>query len=98
MMLMTWAVFGFRHCLLLAARPASVFKGCEDAILSFLSDGLPCSGSRRRAGSSANSPDGLGQVEVIKGVSSALYGAGAMAVVLNLIARRPSSEPIHDCF
>ncbi len=38
----------------------------------------------------------LGQVEVIKGAASALYGAGAMGGVVNLIARRPTEEPIHE--
>jgi iron complex outermembrane receptor protein len=37
-------------------------------------------------------PVDLGQVEVIKGVSSALYGAGAMGGVVNLIARRPTAR------
>ena len=35
-------------------------------------------------------------MEVIKGVSSALYGAGAMAGVVNLISRRPGPEPVHE--
>ena len=35
-------------------------------------------------------------MEVIKGNSSALYGAGAMAGVVNLIARRPTAEPIRE--
>jgi outer membrane receptor for ferrienterochelin and colicins len=35
----------------------------------------------------------LGQVEVIKGASSALYGAGAMGGVVNLVSRRPGDEP-----
>jgi len=35
-------------------------------------------------------------VEVIKGTSSALYGAGAMAGVVNLISRRPTSKPVHE--
>jgi len=34
----------------------------------------------------------LGQVEVIKGVASSLYGAGAMGGVVNLISRRPGPE------
>jgi iron complex outermembrane receptor protein len=34
----------------------------------------------------------LGQVEVIKGVASSLYGAGAMGGVVNLISRRPAAE------
>ena len=33
---------------------------------------------------------------MIKGVASALYGAGAMAGVVNLISRRPASEPVHE--
>src|SRR5918995_425395 len=38
----------------------------------------------------------LGQVEVIKGVASSLYGAGAMGGVVNLISRRPGAEPERD--
>ena len=38
-------------------------------------------------------PMDLGQVEVIKGVASALYGAGAMGGVVNLLSRRPGDEP-----
>jgi outer membrane receptor for ferrienterochelin and colicins len=34
-------------------------------------------------------PVDLGQVEVIKGVASSLYGAGAMGGVVNLVSRRP---------
>jgi len=34
-------------------------------------------------------PMDLGQVEVIKGVASSLYGAGAMGGVVNLVSRRP---------
>ena len=35
----------------------------------------------------------LGQVEVIKGVASSLYGAGAMGGVVNLLSRRPADGP-----
>lgn len=38
----------------------------------------------------------LGQVEVIKGVASALYGAGALGGIVNLISRRPAGEPVSD--
>jgi outer membrane receptor for ferrienterochelin and colicin len=38
----------------------------------------------------------LGQVEVIKGVASSMYGAGAMGGVVNLIARRPLSAPVRE--
>jgi iron complex outermembrane receptor protein len=41
-------------------------------------------------------PMDLGQVEVIKGVASALYGAGAMGGVVNLLSRRPSAEASHE--
>ena len=34
----------------------------------------------------------LAQVEVIKGVASSLYGAGAMGGVVNLISRRPTED------
>ncbi len=37
-------------------------------------------------------PMDLGQVEVIKGAASALYGATAMGGIVNLISRRPSDE------
>jgi len=37
-------------------------------------------------------PMDLSQVEVIKGVASSLYGAGAMGGVVNLISRRPGRE------
>ena len=52
--------------------------------------------TRRRTRAASDSPMDLGQVEVIKGISSALYGAGAMAGVVNLISRRPASEPVRE--
>jgi iron complex outermembrane receptor protein len=38
----------------------------------------------------------LGQVEVIKGVASAFYGAGAMGGVVNLLSRRPQATPVAE--
>jgi iron complex outermembrane receptor protein len=38
----------------------------------------------------------LGRVEVIKGVASSLYGAGAMGGVVNLLSRRPGAEAEHE--
>jgi len=35
----------------------------------------------------------LGRVEVIKGVASSLYGAGAMSGVVNLVSKRPTAAP-----
>jgi iron complex outermembrane receptor protein len=34
----------------------------------------------------------LGQVEVIKGVASALYGMSAIGGVINLVSRRPTAD------
>src|SRR5438477_2796989 len=62
----------------------------------FLSDGLPLFGEQVGGlGLLQIPPVDLGQVEVIKGVASALYGAGAMGGVVNLIARRPR-EPSQE--
>jgi iron complex outermembrane receptor protein len=41
-------------------------------------------------------PTDLAQVEVIKGVASALYGAGAMGGVVNLVTRRPTEKASRD--
>jgi iron complex outermembrane receptor protein len=60
----------------------------------FLADGLPLFGQQGGGlGLLQIPPMDLGQVEVIKGVSSALYGAGAMAGVVNLLSRRPGDAP-----
>jgi len=63
----------------------------------FLSDGLPLFGQQVGGlGLLQIPPPDLGQVEVIKGVASALYGAGAMGGVVNLVSRRPGAEPTRD--
>ena len=72
-------------------------QGMRGRYTRFLSDGLPLFGQQGAGlGLLQIPPMDLGQVEVIKGISSALYGAGAMAGVVNLIARRPASEPIRE--
>ena len=72
-------------------------QGMRGRYTRFLSDGLPLFGQQGGGlGLLQIPPMDLGQVEVIKGVASALYGAGAMAGVVNLIARRPASEPVHE--
>jgi outer membrane receptor for ferrienterochelin and colicins len=72
-------------------------QGMRGRYTSFLSDGLPLFGQQGSGlGLLQIPPMDLGQVEVIKGVASALYGAGAMAGVVNLVARRPGKEPIHE--
>lgn len=62
-----------------------------------LSDGLPLFGQQGAGlGLLQIPPMDLAQVEVIKGNTSALYGSAAMAGVVNLISRRPETEPVHE--
>ena len=72
-------------------------QGMRGRYTRFLSDGLPLFG-REGGGLSLLQipPMDLGQVELIKGVASALYGADAMAGVVNLISRRPESKPVYE--
>src|SRR5207245_7207298 len=68
-------------------------QGMRGRYTRFLSDGLPLFGQQVGGlGLLQIPPTDLGQVEVIKGVASALYGAGAMGGVVNLIARRPTER------
>ena len=72
-------------------------QGMRGRYTRFLADGLPLFGQEGGGlGLLQIPPVDLGQVEVIKGVSSALYGGGAMAGVVNLISRRPAAEPVHE--
>ncbi len=72
-------------------------QGMRGRYTRFLSDGLPLFGQQAPGlGLLQIPPMDLGQVEVIKGTTSALYGAGAMAGVVNLVSRRPRSEPIRE--
>ena len=65
-------------------------QGMRGRYTRFLSDGLPLFGEQLGGlGLLQIPPMDLGQVEVIKGVASALYGAGAMGGVVNLLSRRP---------
>lgn len=57
-----------------------------------LSDGLPLHGADAAGLTLLQVPPmDLGRVEVIKGVASALYGAGALGGVVNLISRQPGA-------
>ncbi len=72
-------------------------QGMRGRYTRFLSDGLPLFGEQPGGlGLLQIPPMDLGQVEVIKGVASALYGAGAMGGVVNLISRRPDAEPARE--
>jgi outer membrane receptor for ferrienterochelin and colicins len=68
-------------------------QGMRGRYTRVLSDGLPLFGEVGGLGLLQIPPMDLGQVEVVKGVASALYGAGAMGGVINLLSRRPTNEP-----
>jgi outer membrane receptor for ferrienterochelin and colicins len=68
-------------------------QGLRGRYTLLLADGLPLYGAQAGALSMLQIPPmDLGQVEVIKGVASALYGSSALGGVVNLIARRPDGE------
>jgi len=71
-------------------------QGMRGRYTRVLSDGLPLFGDVGGLGLLQIPPMDLGQVEVIKGVASALYGAGAMGGVINLLSRRPVGEPSQE--
>lgn len=72
-------------------------QGMLGRYTAFLSDGLPLFGQQGAGlGLLQIPPMDLGQVEVIKGNTSALYGSAAMAGVVNLISRRPEDKPVHE--
>lgn len=72
-------------------------QGMQGRYTRFLSDGLPLFGQQVGGlGLLQIPPMDLGQVEVIKGTASALYGAGAMGGVVNLLSRRPEAEPVRE--
>jgi iron complex outermembrane receptor protein len=66
-------------------------QGLEGRYTQVLADGLPLYGGRASSlGLLQIPPTDLGQVEVIKGAASALYGPSALGGVINLVSRRPS--------
>lgn len=72
-------------------------QGMKGRYTRVLFDGLPLAGQQVGGlGLLQIPPMDLGQVEVIKGVASALYGAGAMGGVINLVARRPQVKPFGE--
>jgi outer membrane receptor for ferrienterochelin and colicins len=66
-------------------------QGMRGRYTRFLSDGLPLFGEQVSLGLMQIPPLDLGRVEVIKGVASSLYGAGAMSGVVNLVSKRPGT-------
>lgn len=71
-------------------------QGMPGRYTRFLSDGLPLFGEVRGLGLLQIPPMDLGQVEVIKGVASSLYGSGAMGGVVNLVSRVPGDAPTRE--
>jgi outer membrane receptor for ferrienterochelin and colicins len=68
-------------------------QGMRGRYTRFLSDGLPLFGQQVGSfGLLQIPPTDLAQVEVIKGVASSLYGAGAMGGVVNLVSKRPGTH------
>ena len=66
-------------------------QGMEGRYTQLLADGLPLYGGQASSlGILQIAPTDLGQVEIIKGAASALYGPSALGGVINLISRRPS--------
>lgn len=63
-------------------------QGMDGRYTQLLADGLPLYGGQS-LGLLQITPTDLGQVEVIKGAASALYGASALGGVINLVSRRP---------
>src|SRR5204862_5151154 len=80
-----------------ATGAASVrIQGMNGRYTRVLFDGLPLAGQQVGGlGLLQIPPMDLGQVEVIKGVASASYGAGALGGVINLVARRPR-DPVGE--
>jgi outer membrane receptor for ferrienterochelin and colicins len=65
-------------------------QGLDGRFTQLLADGLPLYGGQASSlGLLQIPPTDLGQVEVIKGAASALYGPSALGGVINLVSRRP---------
>jgi outer membrane receptor for ferrienterochelin and colicins len=70
-------------------------QGMDGRYTRVLFDGLPLAGQQVGGlGLLQIPPMDLAQVEVIKGVASASYGAGALGGVINLVARRPAKPVV----
>lgn len=68
-------------------------QGMDGRFTQLLADGLPLYGGQASSlGLLQIPPTDLGQVEVIKGSASALYGPSALGGVINLVSRRPGGE------
>lgn len=67
--------------------------GMRGRYTQLLADGLPLYGGQASSlGLLQVPPSDLGQVEVIKGSASALYGGQALGGVINLVSKRPGAD------
>ena len=67
--------------------------GMRGRYTQLLADGLPLHGGQASSlGLLQVPPSDLGQVEIIKGSASALYGGQALGGVINLVSKRPGPE------
>lgn len=65
-------------------------QGLRGRYSQLIADGLPLYGAKSDSFSLLQVPPlDLGQVEIIKGAASALYGTAALGGVINLVSRRP---------
>jgi len=70
-------------------------QGLRGRYSQLLADGLLLYGGQADSFSLFQVPPlDLGQVEIIKGVASALYGASALGGVINLVSRRPRQDEV----
>ena len=67
-------------------------QGLRGRYTQIFSDGLPLYGQAGSLNVLQIPPMDLAQVEVIKGVASALYGSAALGGVINLVSRRPKAD------
>jgi outer membrane receptor for ferrienterochelin and colicins len=68
-------------------------QGLRGRYTQLLSDGLPLYGGQSGSiGLLQIPPMDLGQVEIIKGVASSLFGSSALGGVINLVSRRPPAS------
>ncbi|HTV03329.1 MAG TPA: TonB-dependent receptor [Luteitalea sp.] len=73
-------------------------QGLRGRYAQLLADGLPLYGGSDSFGLLQVPPLDLGQVEVIKGAASALYGPAALGGVINLVTRRPTEAHVDALF
>jgi outer membrane receptor for ferrienterochelin and colicins len=71
-------------------------QGMDGRFTQLLADGLPLYGQAASLGLLQIPPTDLGQVEVIKGAASALYGPSALGGVINLVSRRPADALVGE--